>query len=72
MDRTSTAPIDTLESALRSSDPAGREMSLIDLVLFACDVSEDATEVGDVVDGLIARGTARVLPIERDAMLTGA
>jgi hypothetical protein len=44
-------------------------MSLIDLVLFACDLSEDATEVNDIVDGLIENGAARILPIERDPLL---
>lgn len=58
-----------LESALRAADPDGCEMSLVDLVLLACDVSEDETEVNDMVDGLIQRGAARILPLERDPML---
>lgn len=69
MNQTQRAPIDHLECALRAASPSGCEMSLIDLVLFACDLSEDATEVNDIVDGLIENGAARILPIERDPLL---
>jgi len=54
--------IQPLERALRAADPRGLELSLVDLVLLACDVSEDESEVGDLVDGLIRSGAARVLP----------
>ena len=63
----SSAP---LETALQAVGPAGAEMSLIDVVLLACDVTEDETEVNDVVDALIQRGAARVLPAAEDEMLT--
>jgi len=59
-----------LEAALRACGPAGCEMSLIDVVLLACDVSEDETEVNDIVDGLIQRGAARLLPATCDPMLS--
>ena len=61
-------PIAPLEAALRACDPDGCEMSLVDLVLLACDVSEDESEVNDIVDGLIARGAARILPAACDPM----
>ncbi len=62
-------PVAPLETALRACDPAGCEMSLVEVVLLACDLSEDETEVNDIVDGLIERGAARILPIDCDPML---
>ena len=62
----------SLENALRSLrtlDPCAKEMSLVDLVLLACDFSEDATGIDDLVEGAIQSGAARILPGERDPML---
>lgn len=58
-----------IEAALRALGPAGCEMSLVDVVLLACEVTEDETEVNDVVDTVIRRGAARLLPVGEDAML---
>ena len=58
-----------LERELRAGHPCGHEISLVDLVLLACEVSEDEGEVGDVVDGLIDSGAARILPVRCDPML---
>jgi hypothetical protein len=54
---------------LLANDPCGSEMSLVDVVLFACDESEDETEVADLVDCAIASGAARILPTDCDPML---
>ena len=58
-----------LDRAIRSCGPAGRDLSIVELVLLACDVTEDEGEVNDVVDGLIRCGVARVLPAADDPML---
>jgi hypothetical protein len=60
---------DRLERPLFANDPRGSEISLVDLVLFACDASEDETEVADLVDGAISTGAARILPVDCDPML---
>jgi len=59
-----------MERALRASDPCGAELSIVELVLFACEVSEDAGEVDDLVDAMIGAGAVRLLPRERDPFLT--
>ena len=59
-----------LEGVLRSLDPLGAEMSIVELVLFACDATDDQTEVRDLVDGLVSNGAARLLPRDADPMLT--
>ena len=68
-----TQSAEPLERLLRTADPTGNggacETSLIDLVLAACDVSEDAVEVDDLVDCAIQSGAAHVLPASRDPML---
>ena len=70
MDRTSPARFDTqLEGLLRESEPGGSDMSLIDLVLFACDLSEDAGEINDLVESAIESGAARILPRACDPMM---
>jgi hypothetical protein len=58
-----------IEVALRACGPAGCDMSLVDVVLLACDLSEDEGEINDIVDGLIDRGAARLLPAGADPML---
>ena len=67
-----TRPRESLERALRALDPCGPELSLVDVVLLACDVSEDATEIDDLVAGVIRSATARILPQKRDPMLARA
>ena len=61
--------LDHLERALWNLDPASPERSLIDTVLLACDLSEDAMEIDDLVSGVIQRRTTRILPRQRDPML---
>lgn len=63
------SPTHPLETALRICGPEGRDMSLVEVVLLACDLSEDGSEVNDIVDGLIRRRAARVLPTDCDPML---
>jgi hypothetical protein len=63
---------DRLERELRAGHAAGRDISLVDLVLLACDASGDAGEVGDVVGALIGSGAARILPLGCDPMLEPA
>ena len=58
-----------LERLLRASHPCGGEISLIDLVLLACDLSEDAGELNDLVDCVIESGAARILPADCDPMM---
>ena len=67
-----TRPRESLERTLRSLDPCGPELSLVDVVLLAWDVSEDATEIDDLVAGVIRSATARILPQPRDPMLARA
>ncbi len=64
--------LESLDRALRSQDPCGLEISLIDVVVLACDASEDAAEVNDLVAGVIQSGAARILPRQRDPMLVRA
>ena len=59
-----------LSGALRNVDPLGIELSIIEVVLLACDASEDQGEIRDLVDGLIQSGSARVLPAARDPLLS--
>ena len=72
--------VERFERLLRCSDAAGpsgqgsqlerdSETSLIDLVLLACDASEDAIEVDDLVASAIEGGAARVLPADCDPMM---
>ena len=58
-----------LEATLRTREPGGSEISLIDLVLFACDLSEDPGDVSDLVAGAIETGAARILPGSCDPMM---
>ena len=67
-----TRPRESLERALRALAPCGPALSLVDVVLLACDVSEDATEIDDLVAGVIRSATARILPQQRDPMLARA
>ena len=62
--------LDQLERNLWNLDPASTERSLVDTVLLACDLSEDAMEIDDLVSGVIQRQTTRILPRERDPMLS--
>ena len=62
-------PLERFERALRALDPCGPELSLVDVVLLACDLSEDATGIDDLVEGVIESGAARILPRRRDPML---
>ena len=61
--------LDHLERALWNLDPGNPERSLVDTVLLACDLSEDAMEIDDLVSGVIQRRTSRILPRQRDPML---
>jgi hypothetical protein len=47
-------------------------MSLVDVVLLACDFSEDPAGIDDLVEGVIQSGAARILPRDRDPMLVRA
>jgi hypothetical protein len=58
-----------LEQLLRASHPGGGEISLIDLVLLACDLSDDAGELNDLVDCVIESEAARILPADCDPMM---
>jgi hypothetical protein len=59
-----------LATILRSAAPAGLELSLVDLVLLACDASgDDEGDVDGLVANAIASGAARILPRDRDPML---
>lgn len=60
------------EHAVRALDPCAAEMSIVDVVLLACDLSEDATEIDDLVASAIQSGAARILPGERDPMLVSS
>ena len=44
-------------------------VSIVELVLFACETTEDALEIDDLVEGAIRAGAARVLPREQDPFL---
>jgi hypothetical protein len=54
---------------VRESARFGEERSLVDLVLLACDFSDDPVEIGDMVDGLVTEASSRLLTGERDPML---
>ena len=58
-----------LERVLRRADPGCPEISIVELVLFASEASEDVGEIGDLVAAMIEAGAARVLPQERDPLL---
>ena len=62
-------PIPRLERALRTSARLGEERSIVDLVLLACDFSDDPLEIGELVDGLVEETSTRLLSLERDPML---
>ena len=64
-----TKLLDHLERALWDLDPGCPERSLVDTVLLACDLSDDAMEIDDLVSGVIERRTTRILPQQRDPML---
>ena len=51
-----TRTIEHLESS------AEIELSFVELVVFASELSEDEQEVGDLVDGLLASGRIRLRP----------
>lgn len=58
------ATAQTLEiSTRRASAPAGEllELTLIDAVMAACELSEDETEVRDLVDAMVRRPDVRVV-----------
>jgi len=61
--------LENLQRGLRAVDPRGPEISLVETVLLACDFSEDATEIDDLVSGAIRSQAARILPRQRDPML---
>ena len=65
-------PRERLERALRDFDTGCPEISLVDVVLLACEVSEDATEIDDLVADVIRDATSRILPQQRDPMLARA
>lgn len=67
--RPQASPQDHLECVLRSLAPGGCEISLVDLVLLACEASADAGEIDDLVEGVIRSGAAHVLPAACDPML---
>ena len=62
-------PTSRLERALRTSARLGEERSIVDLVLLACDFSDDPLEIGELVDGLVAEASTRLRSPERDPML---
>ncbi len=65
-------PPESHDRALRAQDACGPEISLLDVEQLACDASEDATEIDDLVAGVIQSGAARILPRQRDPMLVRA
>jgi hypothetical protein len=58
-----------LECALRTSARLGDERSFVDLVLLACEFSDDALEIEGLVDGLVAVSSSRLVPASDDPML---
>jgi hypothetical protein len=62
-------PAPLLESAIRTSARLGEERSLVDLVLLACDFSDDRQEIDRLVDGLVLEAASRLLPASQDPML---
>ena len=60
------------ERLARALDHCGPEMSLVDVVLLACDLSEDATEIDDLVASVIRSAATRIVPEQRDPMLARA
>ena len=65
-------PTSRLECALRTSARLGDERSLVDLVLLACEFSDDPLEIEGLVDGLAAEASSRLLGASRDPMLCRA
>ena len=61
-------PTSRLESVLRTSARLGEERSIVDLVLLACDFSDDPVEIGSLVDGLVTEASNRLRSPERDPM----
>jgi hypothetical protein len=57
------------EGAPRVEDPGGDGLSIVELVLLACETSEDAFEVDDQVAARVRGGAARVLGREEDPFL---
>lgn len=51
-----------VESRAMVDEGAPLDLSLVELVLLACEWSEDETEVADLVDGLIGDGRVRSQP----------
>ncbi len=64
-----TRAVEPVHRALLAIGPGEPETSIIDLVLLACELSEDEGEIADVVDGAIRSGAVRILPSHRDPML---
>lgn len=61
--------LDPVARAVRESARLGEERSLVDLVLLACDFSDDPVEIGNMVDGLVTEASSRLLSSEDDPML---
>ena len=64
------ATAETLEiSRPSAAEPSGvlLELTLIDAVIAACELSEDETEVGDLVDAMVRRPDVRVVAEPRPA-----
>lgn len=62
-------PEERLERALRVAAGDSAEMSLVELVLFACETSEDEAEIDDLVGAMIRSRRARLLPWDADPFL---
>ena len=43
-------------------------VSLVDVILLACDFSDDQTEIADLIDDLVGSGRAQLLPFHEDRM----
>ena len=67
--RTSAQAEPLLERALRTSARLGEQRSLVDLVLLACEFSDDALEIENLVDGLVSEASERLLRASQDPML---
>lgn len=64
---TSSHPALRALRAASGAEPA--QLSLVQAVLLACELSEDETEVNDLVRDLVETRAARLLPVDRDPML---
>ena len=47
-------------------------VSLVDVILLACDFSDDQTEIADLVDDLVRSSHARLLSLREDRMFPSA